>query len=246
MPSAFPTQTPTDLYGHLSGLVAWCRVRTHGGSECAKARGQRRRQRQATQHHGLVPTPPPPILVPWPCALKDPPGPGHVRPTHTGTAVSPSRQHLGEVWGSSAVWVAVRPDNRRWGPNRAGEVRSHRLWGTAFGANRDPPPPSAGCGCPSCLSTEKRCGASCRPMPRQRSRRCAVPPSRSWSPCTCARKSRVQRSEGPPRHRRRPAPFDSFATGPALESVPPFAGVVLQKGRSRGSPLGSPPANGPV
>ena len=33
-------------------------------------------------------------------------------PTHTGTAVSPSRRRLDEVRGSSAVWAAVRPDNQ--------------------------------------------------------------------------------------------------------------------------------------
>ena len=48
-------------------------------------------------------------------ALKAPPpqGPPTARaPTHTGTAVSPSRQRLDEVRGSSAVLAAVRPDNQ--------------------------------------------------------------------------------------------------------------------------------------
>ena len=49
-------------------------------------------------------------------------------PTHTGTAVSPSRQRLDEVRGSSAVWTAVRPDNQRGVPSRAGEVRAHWPW----------------------------------------------------------------------------------------------------------------------
>ena len=50
-----------------------------------------------------------------PCHESPPPpqGPPMARaPTHTGTAVSPSRQRLDEVRGSSAVWAAVRPDNR--------------------------------------------------------------------------------------------------------------------------------------
>ena len=36
--------------------------------------------------------------VPWPCALNTPPptAPGRRRPTYTGTAVSPSRQRLGD------------------------------------------------------------------------------------------------------------------------------------------------------
>ena len=36
--------------------------RPHRGSECARARANRRLQRQANQHHGLVPDPPPPLL----------------------------------------------------------------------------------------------------------------------------------------------------------------------------------------
>ena len=49
-----------------------------------------------------------------PCLESPPPqGPPTARaPTHTGTAVSPSRQRLDEVRGSSAVWAAVRPDNQ--------------------------------------------------------------------------------------------------------------------------------------
>ena len=49
-----------------------------------------------------------------PCHESPPPqGPPLARaPTHTGTAVSPSRRHLDEVRGSSAVWAAVRPDNQ--------------------------------------------------------------------------------------------------------------------------------------
>ena len=48
--------------------------------------------------------------------------------THTGTAVSPSHQRLGGAWESSAVWAAVRYDNRRSGPSRGGEVGRHRPW----------------------------------------------------------------------------------------------------------------------
>ena len=51
-------------------------------------------------------TPPPPQDPP----PQDPPTAR--APTHTGTAVSPSRQRLDEVRGSSAVWWAVRPDNQ--------------------------------------------------------------------------------------------------------------------------------------
>ena len=46
------------------------------------------------------------------------------------------------IRGSSPVWVAVRPDNRRLGPSRAGEVRARRPWGIAFGASRDPTQPN--------------------------------------------------------------------------------------------------------
>ena len=63
---------------------------------------------------------------------------------HTGTAASPSHQRLGGVRGSSAVWTAVRPDNQRGVPSRAGEVRAHWPWVTTFGASRDrtqPTPP---------------------------------------------------------------------------------------------------------
>ena len=61
---------------------------------------------------------------------------------HTGTAVSPSHQRLGGVRGSSAVLTAVRPDNQRGVPKRAGEVRAHWPWVTAFGASRDPTQPN--------------------------------------------------------------------------------------------------------
>ena len=63
-------------------------------------------------------------------------------PTHTGTAVSPSRQRLDEVRGSSAVWTAVRPHNQRGVPSRASEVRAHWPWVTTFGASRDPTQPN--------------------------------------------------------------------------------------------------------
>ena len=68
---------------------------------------------------------------------------------HTGTATSPSHQRLGGVRGSSAVWTAVRPDNQRGVPSRAGEVRAHWPWVTTFGASRDPtqPKPPRGGGC---------------------------------------------------------------------------------------------------
>ena len=57
---------------------------------------------------------PPPPRRPW-----------GARDIRTGTAVSPSHQRLGEVQGLPAVWAAVRPDNRRRVPSRAGEVRIH-------------------------------------------------------------------------------------------------------------------------
>ena len=49
--------------------------------------------------------------VPYPCALHPPPP--------TGTAVSSTHERLRRVQESSAVWAAVRPDNRRLGfPSR--------------------------------------------------------------------------------------------------------------------------------
>ena len=60
------------------------------------------------------------------CTVTTPP-PG-MHKIRTGTAVSPSHQRLGGVWGLSTVWAAVRPGNRRSGPSHAGEVRTHRPW----------------------------------------------------------------------------------------------------------------------
>jgi hypothetical protein len=71
-------------------------------------------------------------------ALNTPPPADPSARGHTGTAASPSHQRLGGVRGSSAVWTAVRPDNQRGVPSRAGEVRAHWPWVTAFGASRDP------------------------------------------------------------------------------------------------------------
>ena len=62
---------------------------------------------------------PPPRQAPTRGVTRRPPPPPaqHAPPTarastHTGTAVSPSRQRLDGVRGSSAVWTAVRPDNQ--------------------------------------------------------------------------------------------------------------------------------------
>ena len=100
--------------------------------------------------HGVTRRPPPPLPAQgtWPRADRARP-PAARAPTHTGTAVSPSRQRLDEVRGSSAVWTAVRPDNQRGVPSRASEVRAHWPWVTTFGASRDPtqptrPPPWGG------------------------------------------------------------------------------------------------------
>ena len=82
------------------------------------------------------PSPPCPCLE-CPPPPKDPSARGH-----TGTATSPSHQRLGGVRGSSAVWTAVRPDNQRGVPSRAGEVRAHWPWVTTFGASRDPTQPN--------------------------------------------------------------------------------------------------------
>ena len=88
-------------------------------------------------------TPPPPLPAQgtWPRADWARP-PAARAPTHTGTAVSPSRQRLDEVPGSSAVWTAVRPDNQKGLPSRASEVRAHLPWVTTFGASRDPTQPN--------------------------------------------------------------------------------------------------------
>ena len=87
-----------------------------------------------------MPTPPPPGCKNS-CSLNDDCA-GCTLTTHTGTAVSPSpHQRLGGVQGSSTVWVAVRPDNRRQRPIRAGEVRTHRLWDHRFWCKPRPPPP---------------------------------------------------------------------------------------------------------
>ena len=65
----------------------------------------RERYSRAGTHQWCDPTPPPPPPA-------SPPPPPARAPTHTGTAVSPSRQRLDVVRGSSAVWAAVRPDNQ--------------------------------------------------------------------------------------------------------------------------------------
>ena len=90
------------------------------------------------------PTPPPPPLPAqgtWPRADWARPLAARA-PTHTGMAVSPSRQRLDEVRGSSAVWTAVRPNNQRGVPSRASEVWAHWPWVTTFGASRDPTQPN--------------------------------------------------------------------------------------------------------
>ena len=80
------------------------------------AYGQRASTPERTQRSGTRARRPPEVRPGLPLAPQRP----YTPPPHpAGAAVSPSHQRLGGAGGSSAVWAAVSPGNRRSGPGRA-------------------------------------------------------------------------------------------------------------------------------